>query len=155
MMILNTVDMLIVHCSATPPKRDIGVKEIRRWHLARGFLDVGYHFVIRRDGTIEEGRSIHAPGAHAIGYNNRSLGICLVGGTTPKSKPSNNFTPDQWESLGSLLSVLSEKYPHAEVLGHRDLPNVAKDCPCFDVKEWWQGPVAINWDSIQHLQELQ
>ena len=88
-------DFIVVHCAVTSPLMDIGLKEIDRWHRARGFLKVGYHFIIRRDGTFEQGRQLHEPGAHAKGYNHRSVGICMVGGVeeADKKTPQNNFTP--------------------------------------------------------------
>ena len=135
---LKTVDFLVVHCAATPETMDIGVEEIRQWHRQRGWLDVGYHKIIRRDGTIEDGRALDVPGAHARGFNNRSLGICLIGGVeSDKKTPEANYTHDQWNALESLLHDLQGMYPDAEILGHRDLPHVNKACPSFDVKEWW------------------
>jgi len=135
---LNPEDVryFVVHCSATQAKSDIGVKEITRMHRERGFLTIGYHFVIRRNGTVEKGRALDAIGAHAEGWNSRSLGICLVGGLDSNMKPLDNFTADQFASLASLLQELRQEFPKASVLGHRDLPNVKKDCPCFDVRSW-------------------
>lgn len=127
---------LVVHCSATQPKQDIGAAEIERWHRQRRFLAIGYHYVIRRDGTLEKGRPDDTVGAHVEGHNSASVGICLVGGVDAKMKAQDNFTPEQYETLHSLLGDLRVKYPKAEVLGHRDFPQVAKDCPSFDVKGW-------------------
>ncbi len=135
---LKAVDYLVVHCSATKEDMDIGADEIRRWHRQRGWLDIGYHKVIRRDGTIEDGRPDDVPGAHARGFNERSLGFVLVGGVESDGKTAeSNFTHAQWEALEGLLREYSERYPEAEILGHRDLPNVNKACPSFDVPEWW------------------
>lgn len=128
---------IIIHCSATPASMDIGVKEIRVWHLQRGFKDVGYHKVLRRDGTVEQGRNDDAIGAHVQGFNSASVGICMIGGLTSGGKPENNFTEAQRESLLSVVAKYLKKYPDAEVKGHRDFPNVSKACPCFDVGEWW------------------
>lgn len=135
---LNPQDVryLVVHCSATQAKANIGAKEITRMHRERGFLTIGYHFVIRRDGTVEKGRALDAIGAHAEGWNSRSLGICLVGGIDKDGKPQNNFTDDQFATLAKLLMDLRKDFPKASVLGHRDLPNVKKDCPCFSVRDW-------------------
>ena len=131
---ITSVDWLVIHCAATPPDMDIGVFEIRQWHMRRGWSDIGYHYVIRRDGAIEKGRSDTAPGAHAAGYNMNSLGICLVGGLKQgTSKAEDNFTDAQFEALVSLLKTLKVRYPLAEYLGHRDLPGVRKACPSFDV----------------------
>lgn len=135
---LTDVKYLIVHCSATPPGMDVGVKEIDRWHRQRGFFKIGYHFVIRRNGTIEHGRSITEIGAHAVPWNSQSVGICVVGGVAEDGQtPEANFAPAQMESLRSLLNQLRDEYfPKAEVIGHRDVPGVHKACPSFDVKTW-------------------
>ena len=135
---LKSVDYIVVHCAATPETMDIGVEEIRQWHRQKGWLDVGYHYVIRRDGTIENGRPRGAPGAHARGFNHISLGICLIGGVeSDKKTPESNYTHAQWDALGSLVADLHEMYPDAKILGHRDLPHVNKACPSFDVPSWW------------------
>jgi len=132
------VKFIAIHCSASNPKMDIGVEEIDRWHRARGFVKIGYHYVIRRDGTLEMGRPTTEIGAHVEGYNSSSIGVCLVGGVDSSKlmKPEDNFTPAQFGSLTILLTGLTKLYPGAVVQGHRDFPNVAKACPSFDVKEW-------------------
>jgi N-acetylmuramoyl-L-alanine amidase len=135
---ITSVNFIVVHCAATRPSMDIGANTIRRWHRQRGWLDIGYHYVIRRDGTVELGRPENIPGAHARPFNHLSLGICLVGGVTEDDVtiPEANFTPDQISALAALLLDMEERYPEAEVLGHRDLPNVRKACPSFDVRHW-------------------
>lgn len=135
------INFVTVHCSATPGSRDIGAKEIDRMHRQRGFLRIGYHYVIRRDGTVETGRPEDMVGAHVEGHNTHNLGVCLVGGTDEKLKPENNYTDAQFDALRKLLFTLLKKYPNAKVLGHRDWPGVAKACPCFDVKQWLNTPV--------------
>lgn len=129
---------IAVHCAATPAGMDIGVKEIDRWHRTKGFLKIGYHFVIRRTGQIELGRDEDEIGAHVQGYNAVSIGVCLVGGVDADdvSKAENNFTKEQFSTLRTLLERLQIQYPDAEVLGHRDFPDVAKACPSFDVRAW-------------------
>ncbi|MCO5735946.1 N-acetylmuramoyl-L-alanine amidase [Stenotrophomonas maltophilia] len=131
------VQYLIVHCAATRPSMDVGVKEIRKWHLQRGFNDVGYHYVIRRDGSIEKGRADTIPGAHAEGYNGKSLGVCLVGGVSENDVKvaENNFTEAQFDALHTLLRQLRASHPNAKVIGHREV-NRGKACPSFDVQEW-------------------
>jgi len=134
---MRKINWLVIHTAATRPSMDIGVKEIRQWHKQRGFADIGYHYVIRRDGRVEKGRADARVGAHVRGYNRDSLGISLVGGVNERTlKPENNYTAAQWASLESLLKKLSTKYPEANVKGHRDFPNVAKACPCFDAEPW-------------------
>lgn len=143
-----STDWLVVHCSATPGTMDIGKAEIDRWHRAQGWLMIGYHYVIRRDGKIEIGRPEGAIGSHVQGYNNVSIGISMVGGTDAKGKPEDNFTSAQYAALAELLRDLKAKYPKAQVCGHRDFsPDKNKDgkitsnewmkaCPSFDVREW-------------------
>lgn len=132
------VKFLAVHCSATGPAQDVGVADIDRWHRLRGFLKVGYHFVIRRDGRVEQGRKLTERGAHVEGSNHNSIGICMVGGVdgSKLQKPQANFTEAQLATLRGLITQLHTVYPDATVQGHRDFPNVAKACPSFDVKHW-------------------
>lgn len=141
---MNRIDFLVVHCSATPADRDIGAADIKRWHTDKGWRDIGYHYVIRRNGTVEKGRADTTPGAHEPRINRRSLAVCLVGGSPPigsrahqRGLGENNFTDAQFASLLSRLRELKVKHPNAEILGHRDVPGVKKACPSFDVKEWW------------------
>lgn len=127
---------LVVHCAATKPTMDIGLREIRQWHRQQGWLDVGYHFVIRRDGTVEKGRDVGVVGSHVKGYNSESLGICMVGGINATGKPENNFTPEQFASLDAVLWELKETlYPDAKIVGHHEL-DPGKACPSFDVQAW-------------------
>lgn len=131
------VKYIAIHCSATPPSMDIGVSEIDRWHRDNGFLKIGYHYVIRRDGTLEVGRQLDEVGAHVQDFNHCSIGVCLVGGVDPKMKPQDNFTPAQFETLRQTVLGLTTLFQHAVVQGHRDFPNVAKACPSFPAKDWW------------------
>jgi N-acetylmuramoyl-L-alanine amidase len=138
-----STDFIAIHCADTKEKQDIGVKEIREWHKAppRGWADVGYHYVIRRDGTVELGRPLFAVGAHVEGYNSRSVGICLVGGMDTNGDPTDDFTPVQMESLEMVVRACKSRYPKATVQGHTDFPNVGKNCPTFDAKAWWANIV--------------
>lgn len=138
------VSFLVVHCSATKPSMDWGRDEIDRSHRQRGFFEIGYHFVIRRDGRVEQGRPLNRQGAHASGYNHISVGVVLVGGVSEKDVriPENNFTPAQFESLKSVLKSLRRQFPHATIVGHGSLPKVNKACPSFDVQAWLkQNPI--------------
>lgn len=125
---------IIVHCAATKPGMDVGLREIRQWHKERGFLDVGYHFIIRRNGVIEVGRDVDQVGAHTVGQNETSVGICLVGGVDNSMKPQANFTPQQMATLRTLLKEMTDKYPGVAVKGHREF--APKACPSFDVQRW-------------------
>lgn len=132
-------DYIVVHCSASKPSDDTDAATIDRWHRQRGFTMLGYHYVIKTDATIESGRDEDAVGAHVVGFNGVSVGICMVGGVTangPAGKAVNNFTGAQFASLTKLLKELKVKYPSAKIQGHRDFPDVAKACPCFDVIPW-------------------
>lgn len=135
----NRVGFIVVHCSATRPSQDFDVDDIRRMHLQRGFFDVGYHYVIKRDGTVQPGRPLDRQGAHVSGYNHLSVGVCLIGGVTEDdvTVAENNFTPEQFAALRRVLADLkANRFPHAEILGHRDMPHVHKACPSFDVRAW-------------------
>lgn len=135
------INRIVVHCAATPPSMDIGVEEIRKWHVkGNGWADIGYHYVIRRNGLVEVGRKNEVQGAHAKGYNVDSLGVCLVGGIDEFDKPEANFTFAQYLSLVELLEELQDKYGHdIDIRGHKDLPGVTKSCPCFDVRSLMKG----------------
>lgn len=130
----NKTNLIVVHCSATQPLKKYDWQSIDRMHRQRGFLLIGYHYVITVDGKVQEGRPVDTIGAHASGYNDKSIGICLIGGVDKEGKSTNNFTKKQFEALDELISYLRQTYKNCKVLGHRDLPNVKKDCPCFDVK---------------------
>ncbi|MFM7027808.1 MAG: N-acetylmuramoyl-L-alanine amidase [Chakrabartia sp.] len=141
---LTRIDYIAIHCSATPATMDIGAAEIRQWHRAKGWRDIGYHFVIRRDGRVEPGRDVNIPGAHEPRINAFSLAVCMVGGSPKVGSPEykagkgeDNFTPQQWASLKTLVTSLHAKHPAAKIIGHRDVPGVAKACPSFDVRTWW------------------
>lgn len=133
-----STDVIVIHCSATGDNQDIGAAEIDKWHRANGWSCIGYHYVIRRNGKIEEGRDRDVVGAHVANWNEVSVGICMVGGVDANdvTKAKNNFTPEQFESLHELLLELRIYYPNATIQGHRDFPKVAKACPSFDVAEW-------------------
>lgn len=146
----TSTDLIVVHCSATRPQQDVDANTIREWHMAKGWQDIGYHFVIKRNGLIELGRPLEDVGAHAAGFNSRSVGICLAGGLDHEGNPLTQhpagFTPPQHDSLALLLKTLRSIYPSATILGHRDLSPDSnhngkiephewlKTCPGFDAK---------------------
>lgn len=136
---MRKIGLLIVHCSATKLGQDIGVKEIRQWHTApapkgNGWRDVGYHFIIRRNGIVEDGRPVEQVGAHVAGKNANSIGVCLVGGINDAGAPDANFTKEQWTALTRVLRVLKANFPKATIHGHNEF--AAKACPSFDVQKW-------------------
>lgn len=130
------VRYIAVHCSATTPAMNIGVADIDKWHRAKNYSCVGYHYVIRRSGVIEKGRPENRSGAHVQGFNSHAIGVCLAGGVDADGRPEGNYTAAQMQSLRELLASLSSRYPRAVIQGHRDFPDVAKACPCFDVRAW-------------------
>lgn len=135
---------IVVHCSATPEGRDVTAATIRSWHLAKGWADIGYHFVIRLDGSIETGRPLAKAGAHVEGHNARTIGICYVGGTDAAGSSKDTRTPEQRKALIALLRTLRARFPRATIKGHRDYsPDLngngrvdsfewIKACPSFD-----------------------
>ena len=130
------IDLIVIHCSLTKADQLIGAAEIRRWHVEeRGWNDIGYHYVIKRSGRLEHGRAAFVEGAHALGYNDVSIGICLVGGMGADGECENNFTRAQRRRLNQLLIRLNSLMPAARIVGHRDL-DPTRGCPCFDVQEY-------------------
>jgi hypothetical protein len=132
---VREIHRIIIHMSYTPPSMDIGVAEIDQWHRQRGFDRIGYHKVIRRDGTVEDGRPLEVPGAHTLGENADSIGICLVGGKH-RSRDTHdcNFTSAQWRALDRACRDLLLEFGDLDISGHRDW--AARGCPGFDAKEW-------------------
>tara|TARA_B100001939_G_scaffold91862_1_gene78743 strand:+ start:805 stop:1236 length:432 start_codon:yes stop_codon:yes gene_type:complete len=132
----NKTDMIVIHCSATPADMDIGVEKIKHWHVVdNGWDDIGYHYVIKRDGTLETGREEHRTGSHARQVNGTSIGICLIGGSDSNGEWENNFNEEQFETLKDIVTKLKDKYSINKVIGHYEVDDVKK-CPSFDVKEW-------------------
>ena len=131
---MRKIDKIILHCAATPEGKDFTIKDIRNWHLQRGFSDIGYHFVIYRDGSVHRGRPIEYAGAHTTGQNQNSIGICYIGGCTADGKtPKDTRTPEQRFALFKLVYELMQQYniPISKVFGHREFAN--KACPSFDM----------------------
>jgi N-acetylmuramoyl-L-alanine amidase len=127
------VNKIIVHCTATPEGRDVTVDEIRRWHVEeKNWSDIGYHWIVTLNGTLERGRPEHIQGAHAKGFNKNSIGLCYVGGVDKDMNPKDTRTEGQKETLKCILEDLKDRYPNAEIIGHRDVSS--KACPSFDAK---------------------
>lgn len=128
----RSINLIVVHCTATEEGKDYSVAEIRRWHLKRGFSDIGYHYLIGIDGKLHEGRNVNISGAHTSGYNAHSIGVCYVGGLDKNHKAKDTRTPAQKATLLRLLKDLKKMYPKATIHGHREYAN--KACPCFDAR---------------------
>lgn len=131
---MRRINEIIVHCSATAEGKDFTVEDIRRWHLARGFNDIGYHYVVYRDGSVHRGRPVEKMGAHCVGHNANSVGVCYIGGCAADGRtPKDTRTQAQKDALVKLLMKLVCKYPQAKIYGHRDFAN--KACPSFNATD--------------------
>ena len=145
---MRNIDSIIVHCSATKAGQDFTAADIDCWHRERGFNGIGYHYVIRLDGKLEKGRDVSLAGAHCRGWNERSVGICYIGGLDENGRPADTRTNAQKRVLYQIIMDLQREYNILQVLGHRDTsPDLNGDgviepyeyvkvCPCFDVKEF-------------------
>ena len=143
--IMRTITLIILHCSGVPTWKQSSAADIDRWHRERGWkYGIGYHYVVRRDGTIETGRPLEQVGAHCIGHNEHSIGVCYEGGLDAQGQPADTRTKAQRKSMRTLLEKLHQQFPNAIIMGHRDLsPDLdgdghvspdewLKQCPCFD-----------------------
>lgn len=140
----RSITDIIIHCTATKAWQDLTADDIRRMHKDKGWSDIGYHYVIRRDGTTENGRDVDIMGAHVAGYNEHSIGVVYVGGLDSKGNPTDTRTENQKNALLLLLMDLRRLYPNARIRGHRDYSpdkngdgiispdEWLKACPCFD-----------------------
>ena len=129
---MRTITLIIIHCSAVRPDQQSSAAQIDSWHRQRGFkFGIGYHYVIRRDGTIETGRPEWMVGAHCVNHNSHSIGVCYEGGLDIRGQPADTRTAEQKAAMRQLLEDLHRRYPRAVIVGHHDL-NPGKDCPCFD-----------------------
>ena len=135
---MRKIDLIVIHCSATRCNRSFPVTALIRCHADR-FGFTGYHYYITRDGQTYQTRHEQLVGAHAKGYNSHSIGVCYEGGLDASGKPADTRTPRQKAALLKLLRRLKVEHPDARILGHRDLPNVHKDCPCFDAINEYQS----------------
>lgn len=130
----RNIKEIIIHCADTPEGKDFTVDDIRKWHLQRGFSDIGYHYVIYRDGSVHNGRDVNVAGAHCTNHNSISIGICYIGGREAVgTKPKDTRTEAQKKALVDLLKSLKRIYPNATIHGHREF--AAKACPSFDAKQ--------------------
>lgn len=130
---MRKITEIIIHCTATPEGRKHTAADVDAWHRRRGFDCIGYHFLVRIDGTVEPGRPLEKQGAHCLGHNAFSIGICYVGGLDSDGKtPKDTRTEPQRLALKGLVGWLLGLFPGASVHGHNEF--VAKACPCFDVR---------------------
>jgi len=151
---VRKINKIILHSTATPEGMNVDAERITTWHKHRGFATIGYHYVVKLDGTIEEGRSVHEVGAHAKGYNKSSIGVVYVGGCDEDGKPKDTRTPEQEMALANLLDALMEIYPGATLHGHNEF--AIKACPSFDVQEeydWLINPDKYKVEQIKEEEE--
>lgn len=135
---MRKIDSIIIHCTATPEGRDCSVDDIRRWHIERGWSDIGYHYVIHPDGKVDNGRPVELIGAHCKGHNSTSIGVSYIGGCgTDGITPKDTRTEAQKASLIRVVRELMTHYriPSTNIYGHHDFDK-SKPCPSFDVQEW-------------------
>lgn len=130
---MRSIDKIIIHCSATPEGRDISADTIDKWHKERGWSGIGYHYVIKLDGSIEYGRDINKTGAHVKNHNKGSIGICYIGGCDASMNPKDTRTPEQKESLLLLLKTLKKMHYKATIHGHNEF--ASKACPSFNANK--------------------
>ena len=131
---MRRIDLIVIHCTASRPDQHIPMERLDKMHKAKGWKCCGYHYYITRDGQLHFGRPEEMVGAHARHYNAHSIGVCYEGGLDEKGRAADTRTPAQKLTLYTLLVSLKQDHPDAEIVGHRDLPNVHKDCPCFDAR---------------------
>lgn len=143
-MITRPVDTIFIHCAATRPDwmaeqpLEKKVAEIQRWHLARGWKKIGYHWVIDRDGKVAKGRDENVVGAHVANHNTGSIGICLIGGhgSSENDPFDKNYTPQQGAALRGLIEDIKARAAIKHIRGHNEV--AAKACPSFNVKRWME-----------------
>jgi len=133
----TTTDKIIVHCTATPEGREVTGREIDCWHRKAGYNGIGYHYVVHLDGKVEKGRDERRIGAHTVGQNHCSVGVCYVGGCGGAREQNPPRTAAQKAALIKLLKELKQRYPAAVIYGHRDFAR--KACPSFDAKEEYKN----------------
>lgn len=129
---MRKIKQIIIHCSDSKVSSGHDIHDIRSWHREKGFNDVGYHYVILPDGTVQTGRPLDVMGAHCQGRNAESIGICYIGGKDEQGNHADTRTAEQREILRLLVKQLKERFPGVTVHGHREF-NRQRDCPCFDV----------------------
>lgn len=142
---MRKVNKIVIHCTATKEGQNVGIGTIKKWHLNRGFSDIGYHYLIGIDGIITAGRPVSRIGAHVRNGNSDSIGIAYTGGLDVNGKGKDTRTDAQKLSLIKILKTLKNIYPTASIHGHRDYSpdkdgdgveehEFMKQCPCFNAE---------------------
>jgi len=137
---MRDIRYIVIHCTATP--QNTSVESIQRyWRDVLKWKNPGYHYIVEPKGMLRQLTDESKIANGVRGYNRESIHISYIGGVDSNGKPFNNMTLSQSETMKALIDALKVKYPSAEVLGHRDFPNVRKACPSFDVKSWLEPNV--------------
>ena len=132
---MRSINLIVIHCSATREDKSFTEYDLDICHRRRGFNGTGYHFYIRRDGSVTQHRKLLEVGAHCRPWNRCSIGICYEGGLDAEGHPADTRTQEQCEQLLLLLMKLRKLFPDAKIRGHRNMPgSIPKACPCFDVE---------------------
>ena len=144
------VDEIVLHCSDTRPDWMQGgasfaqrYRELRRWHMQdRGWNDIGYHWVVDRDGEILPGRPETTIGAGVLGHNNGVIHVCLLGGygSAETDQFTEHFTAQQARAVLSLIGSIAGRTRISRIYGHNEW--AAKACPGFYVPTWLKEQAA-------------
>ena len=158
---MRIINLIVVHCTATQGNRTLSPEALDLMHRRRGFNGTGYHYYIRKDGTVHLTRPVERIGAHAKGFNASSIGICYEGGLDCRGRPADTRTPEQRATLRLLIHQLLEVFPGCRVCGHRDLSpdrngngeiepeEWMKACPCFDAEQEFKEFAAEDTEETQ------
>lgn len=162
---MRDIGLIVIHCAASRNGAPLVVDQIDHEHAKRGFARkpewmakqnshlkaIGYHFVVYINGAVATGRHLDEIGAHVQGFNQKSIGICMVGGLDEHGKATGQYTQEQWDALAGCVASLQKAYPKAKIVGHRDLSpdkdgdgkverhEWLKECPAFGVSTWMAG----------------
>ena len=137
------INEIIIHCTDTEEGKNYTIDDVRQWHTlpppkGRGWSDVGYHYLIYRNGSVVAGRDVDQAGAHCKGHNSYSIAVCYVGGRGKDGKCRDTRTLQQRAAMANLLIELRMRYPQAVIVGH-SFWDPSKECPCFDAAKEYKN----------------
>jgi len=132
---MREIKYIVLHCTASPQTQTVQAI-LSYWKNNLKWKTVGYHHLLDSQGTVHNLQPIELPTNGVKGYNSNSIHISYIGGVDNQGKAVDNRTPEQIASQIKLLKHYKNMFPNAKILGHRDFPKVAKECPSFDVEEW-------------------
>lgn len=128
---MRKITLIVLHCDGIRPGQHNSVEKIDAYHKAKGWKGIGYHFWVNRQGEVFVGRRLEEVGAHVVGHNKHSIGICYEGGLDSAGNAADTRTPQQVRALRELVERMHAYFPNALIVGHHDL-NPLKPCPCYD-----------------------